>query len=296
MKTKITVVVVTFNGSKWLHKMLESVLKSSISVNVIIVDNASTDNSAAIIETYTQVQLIKSTKNLGFGKANNIGIKAALQLQSDYIFLLNQDTWIFETTIQTLVQTAQLNPELGIISPMHLRVNEKDLDQNFETYFSKKVNNNNTDYDEVTFVNAAAWMVSKACFNKVGLFEPLFNHYGEDRNFCDRVIFHGFKIGIEPTSFIVHDRLITRNFNKDVLQSKYKILNVFLNVNYTFAKSLPVALKNVFGLPKFFRNHYSSPKTATFFFKLLYFYLQNIIYFRKIIAIRNRSKNGLNGL
>ncbi|MBC7493965.1 MAG: glycosyltransferase family 2 protein [Flavobacterium sp.] len=296
MKTKITVVVVTFNGSKWLHKMLESVLKSSISVNVIIVDNASTDNSGAIIETYTQVQLIKSNINLGFGKANNIGIKAALQLQSDYIFLLNQDTWVFETTIQTLVKTAQLNPELGIISPVHLTANEKDLDQNFETYFSKKINNNSTDYDEVTFVNAAAWLVSKACFDKVGLFEPLFNHYGEDRNFCDRVIFHGFKISIEPDAFIVHDRLITRSFNKDVLQSKYKILNVLLNVNYTFAKSLLIALKNVFGLPKFFRSFYSSLKTATFFIKLLFFYFKNILHFNKILAIRNRSKNGLNGL
>jgi GT2 family glycosyltransferase len=295
VKTKITVVVVTFNGSKWLRKMIDSVLKSSVLVDIIIVDNASTDNSVAIIEQYSQVQLIQNKVNLGFGKANNIGIKAALQQQSDYIFLLNQDTWVFENTIKNLLQTAQSNLELGIVSPIHLAANEKDLDKNFEIYLNKKLTKTSADYDEVPFVNAAAWLVTKACFTKVGLFEPLFNHYGEDRDYCNRVLFHGFKIGIDSTAHIVHDRLVTRSFNKDILQSKYKIVCVLLNINTTFIPSLLHALKNVIGLPKFFRRYYTWYKTIQFFTALLLFYIKSIVHFNKIIRIRNQSKNGVNG-
>ena len=296
VKTKITVVVVTFNGSRWLQKMLDSVLKSSVLVDIIIVDNASSDNSVAIIEQYSQVQLIKSTVNLGFGKANNIGIKAALQQQSDYIFLLNQDTWVFENTIKNLLQTAQSNLELAIVSPIHLATNEKDLDKNFEIYLNKKLNKTSADYDEVTFVNAAAWLVTKACFTKVGLFEPLFNHYGEDRDYCNRVLFHGFKICIDSTAHIVHDRTVTRSFNKDVIQSKYRILCALLNVNTIFINSWKIALQNVVGLPKFFRHNYTWYKTIQFFTTLLLFYIKNTVYFRQIIRIRNQSKNGVNGL
>lgn len=276
--------------------MLQSVINSSIAVEILVVDNASTDDSITIIESFTQVQLIKSKVNLGFGKANNIGIKLALEQQSDYVFLLNQDTWVFKKSIETLVNIALQHPEMGIVSPMHLCANETDLDENFNTYYQQKNRIINSKLIEVPFVNAAAWLISKQCFEKVGLFEPIFNHYGEDRNFCDRMKYHGFKVGIVASSAIVHDRVISRNFKKDLFQSQYKILNAFLDINTNFAQSSLVALQNVFGLPKFFFDHYPLYKIIHLWNKLVLYFLKSILNCKQIISIRTKSKKGINGL
>ena len=197
MEKKIAVVIVTFNGEIWIRKNLNSLLNSTYPIDIIIVDNASTDETVNVIEEFSSVELIQNKNNLGFGKANNIGIDSAIKNGADAIFLLNQDSWIFENTITNLAKKLFKNQDLGIVSPMHYSADETILDSSFSTYYNK----NETEIDSnsiriVPFVNAAAWLVSKDCFLKVGFFEPVFNHYGEDRNFCDRVHYHKFKIGI----------------------------------------------------------------------------------------------------
>ena len=61
------------------------------------------------------------------------------------------------------------------------------------------------DVYETKYVNAAAWLIPRNVLTKVGGFDPLFFHYGEDDNYLNRVIYHGFKVGICPHSRIVHD-------------------------------------------------------------------------------------------
>ena len=205
---KCCVVIVTYNGSKWLKKMLDSVLNSTMPVSIIVVDNHSTDDSLLILKTFSEVKIVGNQTNLGFGKANNIGIKMALAQQADYVFLLNQDTWIFPETIKNLIVQMEKKPKIGILSPIHLSVDEAQLDINFEMYYNRF----RLDYIDTkdlkigSFVNAAAWMMRKKCIETVGYFEPIFNHYGEDRNYCNRVLYHKFEIGILQTSKIVHDR------------------------------------------------------------------------------------------
>ena len=276
--------------------MLDSVYNSSYKVSVIAIDNASTDDSISILQSYPQVQLIKSDLNLGFGKANNIGIKLALSQNAAAVFLLNQDTWIFEDTIGNLVNHFNENQNFGIVSPMHYSTNEIDLDTNFDTYLNrKKTKPVNLSLIEVPFVNAAAWLVSKQCFEKVGLFEPFFNHYGEDRNFCDRVHFHDFKIGIVTNSKIVHDRIVTRNFTKDILQSQYKIWNELININNSLLKSFFIGFKNIFGLPKFFYSTYGILKSMQLLYNLLLFYFKSVFNIKAVNSIRNSSKQAKNG-
>jgi GT2 family glycosyltransferase len=62
------------------------------------------------------------------------------------------------------------------------------------------------DVYDVPFVNAAGWLLSKTCLMTVGGFDPIFFHYGEDDNYCQRVSYHGFKIGVLPSTYMVHDR------------------------------------------------------------------------------------------
>ncbi|RZJ74818.1 MAG: glycosyltransferase family 2 protein [Flavobacterium sp.] len=289
MNKSVFVVIVTYNGAVWLDRNLSSLRQSDYPVTTIAVDNNSADASIEILEKYSEADVIKSGENLGFGKANNIGITKALEQGADYVFLLNQDAWVFPNTISSLVGKMENNQNFGIVSPMHYVADELTLDENFKTYYSRRTGLDGN-LAIVPFVNAAAWMVSRQCFEKVGMFEPYFSHYGEDRNYCERVTYHKLKIGIDEDSRIVHDRTIVRNFAKDTIQSKYKILTTLLNINKPLAGSYIVALKEVIGLPKYFSKAYGTKKSTKLFFSLAGYYAQMLAAVGTVTRIRENSK------
>ena len=215
MKYKVFVVMVIYNGERWIDSCFTSLNKSVLPLNIVAVDNNSTDNSLKKIESsYQDVILIKNDNNAGFGGANNQGIEYALKKNADYVFLLNQDTRIEPDTIQKLIDFHNKYPENGIISPIHLNGNGSDLDKNFlncTPFKSLEDVYNNSIKVRTNFVNAAAWLLSKECILKIGGFDPLFTHYGEDRDFCNRVLFHNFQIAICSNAFIYHDRFYNSN-------------------------------------------------------------------------------------
>ena len=214
MNSSIFSVIVTYNGSAWIKRCLGSFENKH---NIIVVDNGSQDDTIDLVKNhFPEVHLIESEENLGFGAANNIGIKQALKQGANFIFLLNQDAWIEKGTLDLLVDTLKKNTEYGVISPIHLNGTGEMLDRNFGDYlFNKEGRKFITDkilcrssktIVDVEFVNAAAWLLSRKCIEKVGLFDPLFFHYGEDSNYLQRTIFHNFKVGVVTESFIYHDR------------------------------------------------------------------------------------------
>ena len=119
---KILTIIVTYNGLRWYERCLGSLQSSTIPVDVMVVDNASQDGSADwIAEHYPEINLIRSDKNLGFGQANNIGMRYALDNGYDYVFLLNQDAWLHTNDcIERLVQAAENHPEYMIMSALWL--------------------------------------------------------------------------------------------------------------------------------------------------------------------------------
>ncbi|WP_178984743.1 glycosyltransferase family 2 protein [Winogradskyella helgolandensis] len=213
MNNNLYIVIVTYNGMQWLDKCL----KSCVSYPVIIVDNASTDETIPFIETnYPNVTLFKQDKNLGFGQANNLGIKYALDQGAEHVFLLNQDAYIIKDALDDLVAFQKERPEYGILSPIHITGDQKKLDKNFSYFMLKEytgqfysdfvLGNKLHDVYEVPFINAAAWLISKKCLETVGGFDPLFFHYGEDDNYCQRVLYHNLKIGVLANVYVIHDR------------------------------------------------------------------------------------------
>lgn len=289
MDKKVFVIIVTYNGARWIDKNISSLLASGYPVHIIAVDNKSTDNSVALLRQYPQVEVIETGANLGFGKANNIGMKKALDEGADYLFLLNQDAWVFEDTIGKLVDVMQMGTKkTGIVSPMHYQADGKTLDGAFRTYFNRSIPLHLTESLWWSgFVNAAAWILSRECVEKVGYFEPLFGHYGEDRNYCDRVIYHGFHIIIERNAKIVHDRIITRNYNKDLTQSRYRVLSELINPNYGTAKAYAKALHQALGQPKYFAKFYGWGKGLKMMGSLLGFYLKYV--FNPLPVLRARK-------
>lgn len=216
---KVFAIVVTYNGMRnnWIKSCLDSLLSSSIAVNIIVIDNCSSDNSLNFIaENYKTVALIGLKENLGFGKANNIGLSRAVEEGGDYFFLLNQDATVDKNTIEKLVNIAQENQDFGVISPIHLDGKGNAMDYNFaynigvqycESLFSDFVLHKvKEDLYETSFVCAAGWLLSINTLRIVGGFNPSFNHYAEDNNYIDRLKYFGMKVGVYPKVFIYHDR------------------------------------------------------------------------------------------
>jgi GT2 family glycosyltransferase len=204
---------------QWIKHTLSSIRNLNEKYETIVVDNNSQDNTVQFIEkNFPEVLLVKENKNHGFGKANNIGIKKALVLGADYVFLLNQDAYLESNTIEELLKVFNTNEKIGVASPIHLNGNGSALDKLFSTYVAPKLSNDPclfmsdsynlqlSKYYEVDFVNAAAWLLSRECIEKIGLFDPLFYHYGEDVNYCQRLKYFNYKLVIVPESRIYHDR------------------------------------------------------------------------------------------
>ena len=198
---KVLVIIVTFNGMQWIDRCLGSVRCSSIPLDAVVIDNGSTDGSCEHMEAeYPEVRLIRSRENLGFGAANNIGLRMAVEQNYDYVYLLNQDAWIEENTVASIL--AAWDTEYAIISPL-----QKAADGCLDANFSRKCRRYlGEGLCEVPFVMAAHWMMSVDAVKRVGGFSPVFRQYGEDDNYIDRVHYFGLKAGVLCSCSAVHDR------------------------------------------------------------------------------------------
>lgn len=233
---KVFVVIVTYNGEKWLKQCLDSLQKSLYQCSIIAIDNSSTDNTVNILKNYN-LHLIKEFKNHGFGVANNIGISFALNNNADYIFLLNQDAFINENTISNLVHVAENNDSFALYSPIHLNESGNNFDSNFiKNYVIDSAPQYISDVCikgkakptyPIHSINAAAWFVRSNTFRVVGGFDPIFFMYGEDNDFSNRLKFHGLRCAIVPSSFIHHSRgtppLTNTNYFSDIIRRAKRI-------------------------------------------------------------------------
>jgi GT2 family glycosyltransferase len=211
----VVAIVVVHNGIKWLSKCFESLRGSTVPIHIIAIDNNSSDGSAQYLrKNFPDVELICLNENVGFGKANNIGLKRGLELGVDYVFLLNQDAWIAENTISELISASKNNPKYGILSPVHFSSDEFSLEKQFLQFLSDQ-NTENFINDcffgkmipvyTTQYIHAAAWLITRDCLTKVGGFDPLFYHYGEDDDYIERVKYFGFQLGIVTNAPFVHD-------------------------------------------------------------------------------------------
>lgn len=233
---KVSVIIVTYNAMKWAEKCFSSLKSSSVPVTCIVIDNGSTDGTQNFIQThFPEVDFIQSENNLGFGKANNLGIEKAYKKGADFVYLMNQDAWIYPDSFEKLLKVYEqhLNPkEIGILSPMHLDGSEQLLDIFFDKYIAHNFENrlisdlyfqNLKPFYKINFINAAHWLIPRNTIETVGGFNPYFFHYGEDIEYVNRVHFHQKKILLVPDSKVVHDG---KQDLKKVDPKKYEDLSI----------------------------------------------------------------------
>ncbi len=290
---KICTIIVSYNFAKWIQPCLNSLRESTIATDVMVIDNNSSDETCKIIsEMYPEVILIKNIDNLGFGKANNLGFRYAIEKGYDYVFLLNQDAWVAADAIEVLVEAAVANPDYGIVSPIHLNGLGDKLDFGFATYShlqsKEEAQRVAAPITECQFINAAMWLVPISALKKVGGFAPIFPHYGEDVDYVHRMRHAGYKIGFAKGAYGCHDREYRVVDRPKFFYMEYiYFLSEAVNVHHTFTKyfgySVLAAIKKSL-LCLFSGKVSDSIKYISIACKLL-------AVMPKVVATRSKSKN-----
>jgi GT2 family glycosyltransferase len=225
----ISVVIVGWNAKHYLELCLQSLKEAppSRSMEIIVVDNASTDGSAEMIEArFPQVKLIRSEENLGFSRGNNLGIR---QCQGRYIALINPDVIVFPGCLDALTDFLDQNPKVGDVGP---RVLNPDMTlqstcRRFPTLWNNFCSASglttafkNSKYfagehmfyfphDRVLTVDVLVGcfsMIRREAFDAVGLLDENLFMYGDDVDWCRRARKAGWQVVFFPGAQAIHDR------------------------------------------------------------------------------------------
>lgn len=225
----VYIIILVFNGKKWLGNCLSSVLKTDYpNYKVLAVDNDSNDGSSDFIsDSFPKVELIKNEENYGFAEGNNVGIRFALKQGADYIAILNQDTKVDPGWISQIIRVFESDKEVGILSPMQYDYERQNLDDNFKILFDSGTNNGSDSVETKTLIGTS--MVFKRSFcQQIGLFDPLFFSYYEDSDLCRRANYFGYKIGIATKSKIYHWHTLLHKEEVSPQMSRLLLRNHFI--------------------------------------------------------------------
>ena len=123
--TETAVVILNYNGRKYLEKFLPSVKKYSTEARIVVVDNASTDDSLKFLQSnYPELEILSLPENLGFTGGYN---KALNQIDSDIFVLLNTDVEVTKGWLEPIIELMQSNPDIAACQPKILSYKEKEL-------------------------------------------------------------------------------------------------------------------------------------------------------------------------
>ena len=225
---ELTVIVVSYNTRELTLKCLETLHATTrrARFRTVVVDNASTDGSAAAIAAaFPQVELIASAENLGFARANNI---AAAQAGTEWLLLLNPDTEVHEGAVDALLDFARANPQAGItggrtvfpdgslniascwnrITPWSAFCNAAGLSTVFatSTLFNPEAIGGwaRDSVREVDIVVGCFLMIRRPLWEALGGFDLKYFMYGEEADLCLRARAMGYRPMITPEAEIMH--------------------------------------------------------------------------------------------
>ena len=211
---ELSIITVNFNGLKDTCALIESIPFNE-NMEVIVVDNASKENEASVIQKrYPLVKTIRSDKNLGFAGGNNLGIKAA---KGKYLFLINNDTIFKDFSIQALIDRLKSSPNIGVVCPKIRFVwNNNPIQYAGYTPLSNiTVRNRAIGYGEedkgqydtshpTPYAHGAAMLIKREALEKVGLMPECYFLYYEEIDWSMLFTHTGYEIWYEPACTIYH--------------------------------------------------------------------------------------------
>jgi GT2 family glycosyltransferase len=235
----LSVVIVNWNTRELLRDCLTSLVAASggIAVEVLVVDNASSDGSGAMVQAmFPTVCLIESPRNIGFAAGNNLALR---QVSGRHVLLLNSDTLVRGDVLRNAVVWLDGHPEAGVMGPL-----VKNADGSLQPSCSSFPSLRNlmlqllgvtriarfdryrlTGWDRsaarrVDVVSGAAMFVRRAAMEEVGLLDEAFFFYGEETDWCHRFARAGWQVVFVPLPAVTHfggGSVRALNHRRDVL-------------------------------------------------------------------------------
>lgn len=209
----LILVVINSDGKKWLQNCLSSIaLTDYPNFKIIVIDNASNDGSAAFIaENFSDIELIRNKKNIGFGGAVNMAINIAMKRAAKYVVILNPDIKVTPAWLSELIEVTESDENVAIAMPLHHDYSGDEVDPNMSKILEKNAQylkdrdaGNFKEKYEVTSAIGGCMMIRTKITKKVGFMDTIYFLYGEDSDFCRRVIFHNYKVVVATKSKIMH--------------------------------------------------------------------------------------------
>jgi GT2 family glycosyltransferase len=257
---KTAVVILNWNGKTFLEKFLPSVVKHSSCAEIIIADNASTDDSVDFLKkNYPAIRIIQNTSNGGYAKGYNDALK---QIDAEYFVLLNSDIEVPANWIEPVIGFMSEHKDVAACQPKILDYNNRNLfeyagacggfiDKYGYPFCRGRIFNSleedTKQYDstlEVFWATGACMFVRSDAFNSVGGFDEDYFAHMEEIDLCWRMKNRGHKIFVVPESTIYHVGGGTLN--------KINPRKTYLN----FRNNLITYTKNYFGGFLFFKIFY----------------------------------------
>jgi len=225
----LSIIIVTWNSEEFIRNYLDSILVSAgnLSLEIIVVDNNSSDKTARIVEQfYPQVNLIQNKKNLGYAKANNQGIE---EVRGEYLLLLNPDTQVLEDALSLMYEFMEENPEIGALGPKLLNPDKsvQPSCREFPTFstlvwefsglsrlFPKskifgRWRMGYFDFNETREVDqpmGSCLMLRRETLDDVGIFDENFSMFFNDVDLCYRIKKRDWKIYFYPDAKVIHHK------------------------------------------------------------------------------------------
>jgi GT2 family glycosyltransferase len=220
----VSIIIVSWNTEELLKKCIESILRYSqnIEYEIIVVDNASTDNTTEMVtKNFPIVKLIANKKNLGFAKANNQGIQIST---GKYVLLLNPDTEFIDESLDRAIEKLT-DDNIGVLGCKLLNTDKSiqpsvrrfprvldiiailiKLHKLFPSLLNKYLtkNFNYSHEQEVDQVMGAFFFVPRIVFDKIGLLDEGYFIWFEEVDFCRRAKREGYKVIYFPETQIIH--------------------------------------------------------------------------------------------
>lgn len=206
MGPRISLVIATYNARLFLKDCLTSVMETDYDdFDLIVVDNGSTDGSDELLKKlsrlYTNINVIRHSKNSGHAEGCNIGARVA---KGKYLVFLDSDTIVSSTWLKKLIDVLETNEDIGIVQPkyVYLAKEGRYVRSIGETLIGQA--DEMKEYFESFGTASVALAIRRDLFEVLKGFDPLFFAYYDDADLCWRTWLEGFRVARVPRSIVYH--------------------------------------------------------------------------------------------
>ena len=272
----VAIVILNWNGRKYLEQFLPSVVSTSYAnVSIIVADNASTDDSLEFLdEHYPNVEIISNDQNYGFAKGYNVALQS---VHADYYMLLNSDVEVLPDWIDPMVKLLEEDPNIASCQPKILSYSDRTMFEYaggcggwLDSYgypfcrgrIFEVVEQDKGQYDDVAqifWASGAALFVRSVAFHEAGGFDESFFAHQEEIDLCWRLQKMGYSIYVQPASVVYHvgggtlpmgnRRKVYLNFRNNLmmLAKNYPVGEAIWKIPFRMGLDIIAAYKNLFG-------------------------------------------------